>query len=238
MARASRLGAALAAAALALVTACSSGGDGKASSTADGSSTPPVAPSSAPPSSASPETSPAAVTEEEAVAAAELINLTQADLPGFTSAPPPPLEPESERAYTEFISCLGGEQPVHDLPSETFSSGGSGFSSSVAVFADEDAVRTDLAALARETAIDCIGTYFQAVEGTSGEVSVQRLSLDAPGTDGALGFSVAGGNMPFQVLVVGTRRTQVSLFAFGDVSEEQRDALFATLVERGSAHAP
>lgn len=233
---ASRAAVALAAAALALMTACSSG-DGEAS-TADGSPTPPVTPSSAPASSASPETSPAAVTEQEAVAAAELINLTQADLPGFTSAPPPPLEPESERAYSEFISCLGGEQPVHDLPSETFSSGGSGFSSSVAVFADEDAVRTDLAALARETAIDCIGTYFQAVEGTAGEASVQRLSLDGPGTDGALGFSVAGGNMPFQVLVVGTRRTEVSLFAFGDVSEEQRDALFATLVERGSAHAP
>jgi Ca2+/Na+ antiporter len=80
------------------------------------------------------------------------------------------------------------------------------------------------------------------------EPKVSRLTPTATGADGSFGFRVTtavtaeGQSIPFtlDLLAFGKDRTTVGLSVFGvgtSVPEAERDALFAKLVERGTANA-
>lgn len=255
---------ALAAAALVLSTAACGGGGGTAApagSAAPGTSAAAPAPSGAAPSSAAPDA--ATITQQSAEAAAGKINLQAADLPGFTATPAEDTDREAvDELEDEMAECLGTstEDPVQEVASDDFTKGAelpALFASSAVAFVDDpERVRQDVAALESDKAPDCIATFtrkvFAQTAGGSG-VKVARPEveeLSPPGAAGVetFGFTVTselraqGQSVPvtFSLLGAGTKRTESSLIMLGlgtDVPEEQRDALFAKLVERTSANA-
>ena len=200
-------------------------------------------PSKSPSPSPSRAPTAAPVSAAEAAAAAAKINLTGSDVPGFATSPAVEPDAASDRAFDDYVDCLGGFKPVHDVSSDDFSSGPLQLSSNVSVFADEQTVREDLAALAEDKALGCTANYITAATGSPAgapEPDVTRLSPSAPGADGTYGFSVKQSDALFQVLGFARGRTEVSLIliaADGDVDEKQRNRLFALLVQRGVANA-
>lgn len=245
-----RISTALTAAALALATAACAGGEGNTPAA--------PAPTSATPS-ASP--SPAPLTKQEASAAATKINLVAADLPGYTASPPDETEDAATKAAEDaFTACVGAAttEPFAEVSSDDFMKGEElpavTISSQVAVVSDAAQVQKDLQAFQAEKANGCIATFVQQAVGEAGtgltfsQPTVTRLTPSAQGVDGSFGFRVAlaaeaqGQKIPFNfdLLAFGKDRTEVTLLVLGvgtSVPETERDALFAKLVERGTANA-
>lgn len=240
---------------LALVSACS-GDDGDRSggaapsASAGGASSAPAG--DAPPlSGALPSAGPAAAAK---------INLKVADLPeGFLPAPAPDPDSEEEQASARSIAaCVGLPyvEPVLSEVSENFSMG-AGFSilqyaSQIEFYADQATVRADLEANLGEKVGGCLAEQFQAqlANDGSGEIYepivVTRLTPAAPGADGAFGLRFTTRStgqktsFTYDVLGFSKDRTEVTLttLAFDTATNDaDRDALFATLVQRGVANA-
>ncbi len=256
-----RTSTALATAALVLSTAACGGGGGTAAPTSSSSaalstSAAPPAPSSAPPSAA-------AITEQSAEAAADKINLQAADLPGFQAVPSDDTDSkELDKLEDEMAKCLGAstEDPLQEVVSDDFAKGSQLpallASSSVAFVDDPERVRQDVAALKSDKGPDCLATFtkriFTQAAGGAGvkfsDPAVEELTpAGAPGVE-TFGFTVTskaqaqGQSVPFTLTLLGagTQRTETSLFMLGvgtEVPADQRDALFAKLVERTSANA-
>lgn len=252
-----RTSTALANAALVLSTAACGGGGGTAapassSSAALNTSAAPPAPSSA-----------AAITEQSAEAAAGKIKLQAADLPGFQAVPSDDTDSkELDKLEDEMAKCLGAstEDPLQEVVSDDFAKGSQLpallASSSVAFVDDPERVRQDVAALKSDKGPDCLATFtkriFTQAAGGAGvkfsDPAVEELTpAGAPGVE-TFGFTVTskaqaqGQSVPFTLTLLGagTQRTETSLFMLGvgtEVPADQRDALFAKLVERTSANA-
>jgi hypothetical protein len=242
---------ALTAALLTLTTAACGGGDEPSPA--------PGAASAAPSASAS--ATPGPLTTPEASSAASEINLTPADLPGYTATPPDETTSTATEAAEDSLgTCVGAStaEPVADFASDDYAKGTDlpalNVSSNVNFVADPGQVTKDIAAFSAPKAEGCVATFFKDVISSSGdglefdEPKVTRLTPSAPGTDGAFGFRVEtaaqaeGQTIPFtlDLLAFGKARTSVGLIVFGvgtSVPEAERDALFAKLVERGSANA-
>lgn len=212
-------------------------------------------------SSPSAAPSPAPLTTPGTTTAASKINLTAADLPGYTASPPDETQDAAtEAAEDAFTRCVGAStaEPVADFSSDDFTKGEQlpavNVSSEVAFVADPAQVKQDLQAFASDKANDCIATFVQQAIGEGEEgltftaPEVSRLTPTAQGVDGAFGFRVVleaqaeGQTIPFtfDLLAYGKARTEVTLLVLGvgtSVPEAERDALFAKLVERGTANA-
>jgi hypothetical protein len=249
-----------------LLAACSGDGDGGDASGRDGDGAALSATSSpasdAPTSASSPPPPPASPPADlftSGPAAAERINLTVADVPdGFVPSPAPdPGSAEEEASARAVAACVGLPyvEPVVSAASENFSMG-AGFSilqyaSQIEFYADEATVAANLAANRGDKVGGCVAEQFQAelAGDGSGEtyapIVVTRLTPDAPGADGAFGLrftteSDQGTSFTYDVLGFTKDRTEVTLttLAFDTPTDDaDRDALFATLVERGVADA-
>jgi hypothetical protein len=238
-----------------LLTACSGGdGDGGDASGRGGDASASDIPAPAPTLA-----SPPADLFAAGPAAAERINLTVADVPdGFVPSPAPdPGSAEEEASARAVAACVGLPyvEPVVSAASENFSMG-AGFSilqyaSQIEFYADEATVAANLAANRGAKVGGCVAEQFQAelAGDGSGEtyapIVVTRLTPDAPGADGAFGLrftteSDQGTSFTYDVLGFTKDRTEVTLttLAFDAPTDDtDRDALFATLVQRGVANA-
>ena len=228
-----------------------------------GDSDPASAPSGAASSSPSPSASPTPgpVTSADASAAATKINLTAADLSGYTATPPDETtQAGTEAAEDALATCVGATttDPVADFSSDDFTKGmelpALTVSSSATFSKDAAEVKQDIEAFNGPKAESCVVTFFKDVLTASAEglpfeePKVTRLTPTAPGTDGSFGFRITtsaeaeGQKIPFtfDLLAFGKARTGVALSVFGvgtGLAEGERDALFAKLVERGTANA-
>lgn len=234
------------------LAACGGGGDDE---TAQASGSP--SPSA---TSASPSPSPSLDPKAAGAAAAAAINLKAADLPaGFTPTPADETAADEDASDAQLATCVGipDTQPVTEVPSDDFTKGQDlptlTYSSSVEVFADPTVVRTELAAFQGDELGPCLSKLFakEIASGADGvtfsKPVVTRLTPAATGTDGAFGVKVTttgkadGQSIPFTFEVLGYAkgRTEVTLtvLAAGTRTvDAERDALFATLVDRaGSA---
>ncbi len=240
-----------------LLAACSGDGDGGGDSAAPSAS---AGGATAPPASEAPTpASPPADLFTAGPAAAERINLTVADVPdAFMSSPAPdPGSAAEEESARAVAACVGLPyvEPVVSAASENFSKG-AGFSilqyaSQIEFYASEVTVAADLAANRGDKVGGCVAEQFQAELAADGSgetyapIVVTRLIPDAPGADGAFGLRLTsksdqGTSFTYDVLGFTKGRTEVTLttLAFDTPTDDaDRDALFATLVQRGVANA-
>ena len=149
---------------------------------------------------------------------------------------------------------------MQEIPSDDFTKGSElpvlVASSAVAFVDDPERVRQDFDALEGGKGRDCLAKFttkiFTEAAGGAGvkfsDPEVEELTpAGAPGVE-TFGFTVTskaqaqGQSVPFTLTLLGAgkQRTETSLFMLGvgtQVPAGQRDALFAELVERTSAHA-
>ena len=241
---------------LVVTTACGGDGGGDASAPGAGSSAS-TAPSSSPSSLV-----PSPVAPASAQTAAGKINLTAADLPGYTATPADEKVAESDAAQAAADVCVGVSpaEPVAKFASDDFAKGPDLPSVQLATtvsFAVEAATtKADLAAFSSDKTTTCLATFAADVSKTIGEDSgitfgtpeVTKLTPTATGVDGAFGYSVStsataqGKTFPFTIEILGagkgrTRLTLTAIAVGGSVPAAERDALFTTLVQRTSANA-
>ena len=236
----SRVSTAVVAAAFALTTAACGGDSGGGAS------------------SATPSAAPAPLTSPDATAAAGKINLQTGDLPGYTVSPPDEPDTEEKQAEVAFAQCVGATfiDPFATISSDNFTKGelpSVEVASEVSFVDDAGKVKQDLAAFSSDKTPGCVTTFFKTALGTEegvtfSEPQVTQLTPQAEGVDGAFGLRLTssaeaeGQRIPFtfDLLGYGKGRTEVTLLAFGvgtSLQETERDALFATLVERGRDNA-
>ncbi len=205
---------------------------------------------------------PSPVTSASGQAAAAKINLTAADLPGYTATPSDQTEADDSEQEKASDACIGASptEPVAKFASDDFDKGTDvpsiQFASNVSFSADAATTKSDLAAYSSDKASTCLSTFAADIFKSLGEGSaitfatpeVTKLTPTATGVDGAFGYSITaaataqGAKIPFtiEILGAGKGRTQLSLTAFAigtSVPAAQRDELFATLLMRTSENA-
>lgn len=203
-----------------------------------------------------------AITPAVASAAAAAINLTAADVPGFTSSPPSPKTTKDRLASTALAACYGGVDPatnVADLHSDDFSRGGGlalqRIATSVSFVRTLAEAHQDLAAASGPSASGCLRNYLdQAVTAGAGTTitlvssAISALPTKAPGTDGAFGYRLtvhatsSGLSFAFylDLLACLKGRTEVSLMTLGINSPfppADRDRLWQAVVSRAASKA-
>lgn len=213
--------------------------------------------------SASGSTAPVApVPVPAAAAAAAKINLTAADLPGFTARPTEQSRaPGRSTIDAELARCLGAstDEPAAYSSSDTFAGGPDGalkITSAVTTFPDPAQAAKDVAAFSGPASIRCLSAYLtDVVKSGAGQAAaafsppgVTRVMLTSPGADSVYGVrlttdsaTASGQRVVFTVDLLGIAkgRTKTTLVAGGvgtGIPEDQRAALFGQLVERTVAH--
>ncbi len=202
------------------------------------------------------------LTKAQATTLAGQINLTAADVPGYTSSPNPNTASDQQNS-AQLAACAGGTPPsqeIVDINSPQFTAG-SGLnqrqaSSNVTVQPTAADVQQNLKALTSAKGHNCLvqslntlisHTSQPGVTFSSG--SITTLPMSTAGTDGAFGARVTinataqGLHIPFYVDVYGFAKgsTEVELETLGisspfPAAEEAR--LVALLVGRAGAHVP
>lgn len=213
-------------------------------------------------SSSSSTSSTPALSVSQATTLAGQINLTSADLPGYSSQANPVTASDKASAAT-LAACSGGVSPtkeIVDINSPQFSAG-SGLaqrqaSSNVTVLPTAADVQQDLKALTSAKGHTCLSSSLNAAlthTGTPGVTfssgTITTLPVSTAGTDGGFGARVTvnataqGLHIPFYVDVFGFAKssTQVELETFGinkpfPAAEETR--LITLLIGRANAHVP
>jgi hypothetical protein len=206
-----------------------------------------------------------ALTPAQARAFVGAVNLTAADLPGFTlSREPRKQSTEAEkRLEHELLSCIGagvsgvGGHPVAHGSSGDFRHRGTGYdvgvSSEVSVGAGSGSGAADLQRLRSTRARACLGRFLaQLLKGKhySGahvaHVSIMQGSPPAPGTTGGFGWRVTailevrGVRLPYYMDILGFLYgpTEVSLLSTGlpvPLPATIQERLFALLLTRATA---
>jgi hypothetical protein len=204
----------------------------------------------------------AAPTRARAVAVAHAVNLTGADLPGFTGSPSH--SSAAERQFGARVArCAGGTGPgaaLANVDSADFAKTSAGgiaeadASSNVTVVRTPSLAAQDLrvvrSARGRGCLVAAVNQLLHAMRTATvgfGPVSVATADLGAPGSGGSFGLrfrstAVAGGvRLPFYIDTFGFRlgRAEISLTTLGiltrfPAAEEQR--LFARLLARAKAN--
>jgi hypothetical protein len=216
-------------------------------------------------SASSSATTTAAVPPLSAAAATKLaaaINLTAADLPGYTSAPNP-ISASDKVSATQLAACAGEVAPATEIvdANSVQLSAGSGLtqtqaSSNVTVLPTAAAVQQNLSALTSARGKACLIKYINAElakSATSGVVfSSGRLTtipVATAGTDGGFGARVtvnataSGLHIPFYLDVIGTAKgpveTELETLGIGKPFPAADETRLATLLSgRLTANAP
>jgi hypothetical protein len=136
------------------------------------------------------------VTKAQAQAIATRINLSTADLPGYTSSPN--TESAKDKAGDAQLSKCSGTTPdsaaFSDTNSPNFDKGQTQVSSEVEVEPSASAVQHDLAAIKTSHAQQCVSEQLKpvltAIAGVSG-LTIHRVSISEPtsGTSGSFGLA-------------------------------------------------
>ena len=203
---------------------------------------------------------PAAPTVAAAQAAAAAINLTSADVPGYTGTPHQTTAQE-DTLDSGFALCLGANEPktshVAQVSSEDFAGGSrvqsKQVSSTVSVSASRAQAQHDLAADRGSRATGCLQTYVQEIlseqQLTSvGSPTVSPVTVAADGSDGAFGYEVTltitsgPARYPLDIVFEGAVRNNTGVVlhvsAIGrPFPVAERESLFATLLRRLGAAA-
>jgi hypothetical protein len=197
-----------------------------------------------------------------ALAAARAVNLTAADLPGFTVSPRKPTKTTEEKGYErELLRCLGpqgsGAQLAEASSKDFELSRGIlqlGVSSEVSVAPTPAIASAKLAAVRSPRVRGCFARYFeQLLKGQRyagaaiGRVSLASGTPPAAGTTGGFGWRVTatldlrGARVSFYLDILGFvyGPATVTLFSTGALepfpaAAQQR--LFETLLQRAKAH--
>lgn len=194
----------------------------------------------------------------KATAAANAINLTAADLPGYTSTPNPT---RSNALDQQLSACAGTSAPSTDIVninSPSFARG-SGLqqqtvASNVSVKPTDAIVRSDLAALRSSKAQDCLRKLIPGALSSSanagvhfGAVQVTPVPVSVGGADGGFGYRIVvtatAAGQPFSVIVdefgASAGREEISLNDFAiakPVAPALEQRLFALLATRAGGH--
>lgn len=198
----------------------------------------------------------------QATTIANQINLTSADVPGFTSSPNPETASDKQGG-AQLAACAGGVPPsknIVDINSPNFSAG-SGLtqtqtSSNVVVLPSSALVQQNLTALTSAKGHACLNTFVsnELSKSTSSGVTfnsgtITTLPTSTAGTDGGFGIrfivsaSAQGVHIPFYLDVLGFAKnsTEVELEALGiskPFPATQEAHLYSLLVSRADAHVP
>jgi hypothetical protein len=206
-----------------------------------------------------------ALTQAQARAFVNAVNLTAADLPGFTRSREPhqPTSEAEKGLEHQLLSCIGagavgaGGHPVAQGSSGDFRHRGTGYdvgvSSEVSVGAGSGSGAADLARLRSSRARACLGRFLaQLFKGkhyygaTVTHVSIVQGSPPAPGTTGGFGWRVTalidvrGVRLPYYMDILGFLYgpTEVSLLSTGlpvPLPATIQERLFALLLTRATA---
>ncbi len=204
------------------------------------------------------------LSRSQALAAARAVNLTAADLPGFTVASAKQGETAQEKRYErELLSCvgpLGSSRKLANASSRQFELSRGilqlGVSSEVGVAPTPATAAGELAAIRSAHVRACFAHYFDLVlkrhqyaGGMIGPVSVVSGTPPAAGTTGGFGWRVTatlvirGIRIPFYLDILGFvyGPATVTMFSTGALqpfpaAAQQR--LFALLLGRAKVHIP
>jgi hypothetical protein len=204
------------------------------------------------------------LTSSRALAAARAVNLTAADVPGFTASSEKPGEtPREKRSERELLRCagpLGSNAKLAEASSEDFELNRGilqlGVSSEVSVAATPALASQTLAAIRSAHVRGCFARYLDALlkghrnaGAAVGPVSIASGTPPAAGTAGGFGWRVTaslairGINASFYLDILGFvyGPATVTLFSTGvlepfPAAAEQR--LFGVLLHRAKAHIP
>ncbi len=204
-----------------LLVGCGKGGSPSSSASTPHTSSAPAASGPAPAGS---------ITHAQAVARARVfarrVNLTAADVPGFTAAPPDhhPESPAERQLAGRLLSCAAGAGSARgglpEVSSPQFTRRGrviyESVSSSVSFASSAAGAAHELTVMRSARAKQCLAEYFRLLltgkdlgGAVIGRVSVQRGSPPAPGTSGGYGWRVTallqthGLSVPFYLDVLG-----------------------------------
>lgn len=202
------------------------------------------------------------LTPSQATTLANQINLTSADVPGYSSSPNAESAADKQSG-AQLAACAGGVPPsknIADVNSPNFSAG-SGLtqmqtSSNVVVLPSSALVQQNLKALTSAKGHACLNTFVsnELSKSTSAGVTfnsgtITSLPTSTAGTDGGFGIrfiisaAAQGVHIPFYLDVLGFAKnsTEVELEALGiskpfPAAEESH--LYSLLVSRADAHVP
>lgn len=205
------------------------------------------------------------VTRARALAYARAVNLTTADVPGFTPAPKHKGHSASDRRFERQmtkcagLSGAGAAQAVLEEGSKSFELKHGvidlSVSSEVTVESSPAAAQRARAALASAHVRGCVARYLEkslqgeATSGaTVGGVTIQAGTPPAPGTGGGFGwrvtasFDVRGIKVPLYLDVLGfvdgpSQVTLLSSSVLRPFPAEAQQHLYALLLARAKAHA-
>jgi hypothetical protein len=240
--------------------ACGSAGRSKVAATArTAASTAPattVHPSQAPGAMANPLTK-----KNEAIAFARAVNLTAADVPGFTAAKRQHETAAEKRGEREMVRCAGAlstNEKLVEISSPKFKRGHEipevDVSSEVSVARTPALAKKELAAIRSPHARTCASRYLDRLfkgkefRGASiSPVSISSGTPPAPGTTGSFAwrievrFTVHSIQIPLYLDILGFvyGQAQVSLFSTGIATPLPaviQERLFSLLVQRAKAH--
>ena len=206
------------------------------------------------------------LSQTRARAYARSVNLTGADVPGFTVASAAEHERETtsekqlERAMLRCVGALGSGGAVAEMRSKEFQRQGGPrqqtVQSEVTVARSASLAATELGAIRSRHARGCLGHYLQLLlQGKRfhgariGPVSIQQGTPPAPGTSGGFGWRISavvgarGISLPFYIDILGFvyGPAEVSLFSSGvpepfPAAAQQR--LFNLLLRRARSQHP
>jgi hypothetical protein len=200
----------------------------------------------------------------QALAFARAVNLTSADVPGFTATEKHSKDSTSEkRLEHQMLSCAGiggSTETVLEEGSKDFKLKRRildfGVSSEVAVQSSAAAAQKGLAAIRSAHVRGCFSNYLQQIfkgeqtkDATPGRVTIQAGTPPAPGMDGSFGwrvtatFLVRGLKVPIYLDFLGfvDGPSQVTLLSSGVLEPfpaAVQQHLFALLLARAKTHNP
>ncbi len=207
---------------------------------------------------------PAAPSRQGALAYARAVNLTAADVPGFTPTAPHEHSSAAERRLEhEMLRCTGlagASSGVLEEHSKSFELKRGivdlSVSSEVSVEASAAAAQHVRAAVASAHVRACFSHYLEALfhgerlgGASPGPVTIQSGMPPAPGTGGGFGwritasFDVRGIKLPFYLDILGfvdgpSEVTLLSSSVLRPFPAEAQQHLFALLLARARAHTP
>jgi hypothetical protein len=237
-----------------LLTSCGKGGETTSGTQASAAATS-TAPTGAAPTGA-------AVTRQQALAFAHAVNLTPADVPGFTATTKHDANSSGEkRLEREMLQCAGiarTEKSIAEQGSKNFQLKHDildfGVSSEVGVQASAAQASQGLAAIRSAHVRDCFSRYISRLfkgqkfgGATVGPVSIQSGTPPAPGTSGGFGwrvtatFMVHGVRVPIYLDFLGfvDGPAEVTLLSSGllrPFPAEVQQRLFSLLLKRAKEH--
>jgi hypothetical protein len=200
-----------------------------------------------------------------AIAFARAVNLTAADVPGFSVAPPPQAKsPAEKNAEGELFRCAGARGPRRESADVAHVSSPSfqlkrgiidlSVSSEVGVARSATLARAELGAIHSSRVRACFTRFLRSVlasgrlhSASVGDVTIQSGNPPAPGASGSFGwrvratFAIAGAKLPVYLDMLGfvygpARVTLVSSGALEPFPASVQQRLYELLLARAQAH--